>query len=419
MATIHRRVLGSGETVWELTHGTGRDRVRMVAGRTQQEAQETLNQFKRQLALHGRVPADGSITAVLGQYLSYLEDNRRNATFRRYGRVLLTFHRRFLELCHPAVTLVRQILPIHIEEYRTRRLHGTLTDFVDERAEQREMQLRSEAETNPRAPTRQANAKFGWLGRKRFKPQIAPRTINYELRVIRTFLRWCVARNHLFVNPATNVEWLRIPKVSMPKFLTTEELKRLFAACDDRDRRLFATILMTGMRRGEVQHLTWADINFELGVVFIQAKPQYDWKPKTDERIIPMSPALREVLIAHRATCANDGLVFPNRAGNLDIHILPKLKKAARKVGLPHATVHALRHSFGAHLRMAGVNLSDIADLMGHKDLATTQIYAKVHQEHLRSVISKIAPIVTDATESPPKPIASGTKPAVRGLLKS
>ena len=50
-------------------------------------------------------------------------------------------------------------------------------------------------------------------------------------------------------------------------------------------------------------------------------------------------------------------------------------------------TVHALRHSFGAHLRMAGVNLADIADLLGHKDLATTQIYAKVQQEHLRSIV--------------------------------
>ena len=42
---------------------------------------------------------------------------------------------------------------------------------------------------------------------------------------------------------------------------------------------------------------------------------------------------------------------------------------------------------------MAGVSLADIADLMGHKDLATTQIYAKVEQEHLRSVINKLTPL--------------------------
>jgi len=56
--------------------------------------------------------------------------------------------------------------------------------------------------------------------------------------------------------------------------------------------------------------------------------------------------------------------------------------------------LHSLCHSFGAHLRMAGVSLPDIADVMGHKGLATTQIYAKVEQQHLRSVLNKLTPLV-------------------------
>jgi hypothetical protein len=50
---------------------------------------------------------------------------------------------------------------------------------------------------------------------------------------------------------------------------------------------------------------------------------------------------------------------------------------------------------------MAGVSLADIADLMGHKDLATTQIYAKVEQQHLRAVVSKLTPLISD--DVPPK----------------
>ena len=53
-----------------------------------------------------------------------------------------------------------------------------------------------------------------------------------------------------------------------------------------------------------------------------------------------------------------------------------------------------ITRSFGAHLRMAGANLADIADLLGQKDLATTQIYAKVQQEHLRSVVGKLIGLV-------------------------
>ncbi|MCI0421974.1 MAG: tyrosine-type recombinase/integrase, partial [Acidobacteria bacterium] len=62
--------------------------------------------------------------------------------------------------------------------------------------------------------------------------------------------------------------------------------------------------------------------------------------------------------------------------------------------------MHSLRHSFGAHLRMAGVSMADIADLMGHKDLATTQIYAKVEQQYLRAVVNKLTPLIPDRVHS-------------------
>src|SRR5262249_52930954 len=153
------------------------------------------------------------------------------------------------------------------------------------------------------------NAKFGWLGRKRLRQTVTDRTVNYELQILRAFFRWAVVRNHLFVNPTQHIERFRIPKQALPKFLTTDELTRLFACCTERERRLFMTILLTGMRKGEVQHLTWSDINFELGILFIQAKPQWAWKPKTDERVIPLSPTLRELLVQHHAERANDGLV--------------------------------------------------------------------------------------------------------------
>ena len=53
---------------------------------------------------------------------------------------------------------------------------------------------------------------------------------------------------------------------------------------------------------------------------------------------------------------------------------------------------------------MAGVNLADIADLLGHRDLATTQIYAKAQQDHLRQVIAKLSPLVSDG--NPPRDTA-------------
>jgi len=395
MATIHKRKLVSGEIVWELTHGTGTDRQRLAVGKTREEAQQMLEQFNRQLALHGEGPKDGSVVSVIGEYAQYLQTNRRANTVVRYMRVLTTFHECFLNQVFPEVDRMRLLRPMHLEEFKRRRAEGHISEGKSDAEIRREQELRLEIASGAKGgSSKERRAKFGWLGRHGIRAKVSPRTINYELRVLFTFFHWAIKRNHLFLNPAASVERFRLPKRALPKFLTTEELKKFFAACDDDERRLFMSILLTGMRKGEVEHLTWSDISFELGVIFIQEKPEFDWKPKTDERIVPISPMLQEILLQQYERRTSDLLVFANKAGNRDTYILDRLKNICRRAGIRSSTVHALRHSFGAHLRMAGVNLADIGDLLGHKDLATTQIYAKVQQEHLRTAISKLKPLI-------------------------
>jgi integrase len=414
MASIHKRRLASGDVVWELTHGTGKDRQRFTAGRTRGEAQQILRQFEQQLALHGDAPKDDSLQSVVGQYVKYLRTNRRHGTVRRYERVLKTFNECFLARWYPDIQRVRQLRPSHVEDYKRRRVDGGILELPTDVDVRRERMLQAVVAEGLKAPIRQDNAKFGWLGRKRLSPTVAKRTVNYELQVLQTFFRWAVTHNQLLTNPASVVERLRIPKRVLPKFLTVDELKKLLGACTDRERRLFMTILLTGMRRGEIVHLTWSDISFELGVIFIQEKPDLNWKPKTDERIIPMSALLRDILLKQYDERHSDRFVFPNRTGNPDTHLLDKVRKVCRRAHIKIATVHALRHSFGAHLRMAGVSLSDIGDLLGHKDLATTQIYARVHQEHLRGAISKLTSLVSQSnTDSPRQLLESHPTPAM------
>lgn len=411
MATIHRRRNGSNELVWELSHGTGNDRQRLVVGRTREEAQEALNQFNRQLAMHGEAPSDDTVESVIGQYATFLKTNRRLRTVARYMRVLRTFYECFLTPAFPDVQRLRQLRPMHLEEYKRRRAEGEITEATTAHERAREQELRLEvAQSAKVGTTKERRARFGWLGRHGIKTNVAPRTVNYELRVLFTFFLWAIKRNHLFINPVALVERFRLPKRVLPKFMTTEQLKKFFGACDEDERRLFMSILLSGMRKGEAEHLTWSDISFELGVIFIQEKPEFDWKPKTDERLIPISPMLRELLVIQYANRTSELLVFANRAGNRDTHMLTRLKNVCKRAGIRSSTVHALRHSFGAHLRMAGVSLADIGDLLGHKDLATTQIYAKVQQEHLRTMVSKLKPLVGEV---------DGGKPHTRRLLES
>jgi integrase/recombinase XerD len=402
MATINKRKTGSGDVVWELTHGTGDDRVRFVAGRTEEEAQVVLDQFKRQVALHGAAPKKLGIGNAVAEYGLYLKVNRRPRTTIRYMRVLRTFANCFLANFHPDLKVLREIRPSHVEEYKTRRFEGEIEETKTEEEIAREEALRASMTSRTPNTTPQNNAKYGWLGRHGLRRKVVPRTVNYELRVLFTFFRWCIKKNYLFINPASQIERFRVPKRALPKFMTSEDIKKFFAACDERSQRLYGTILLTGMRKGEAEYLTWADLSLELGVIFIQEKPEHDWKPKTDERLIPISPMLNDILVKQYASRTSDTWVFSNAAGNRDTDMLKRLKRICKRVGVKNATVHALRHSFGAHLRMAGVSLADIGDLLGHKDLATTQIYAKVQQDALRAAVSKLTPLVAASGVSVP-----------------
>jgi integrase len=79
--------------------------------------------------------------------------------------------------------------------------------------------------------------------------------------------------------------------VSKSAFTSDDDLKKFFDACNPEERRIFATMLLTGMRKGEMENLTWEDVQFELSIIFIQAKG--DWNPKSDERIIPKFQVMR------------------------------------------------------------------------------------------------------------------------------
>lgn len=294
---------------------------------------------------------------------------------------------------HPSAKSLQDIKVNHIEDFKTQRLLGKIVEEVSDTEKERERELRTELKKNPKSGSPQANAKYGWLGRKRLYQSVAKRTINYEIRTLAAFFNWSMKKNYAVVNPAAGIETFKIPKKALPDYIEGDKLAKFFEAASREERRKFGTILLTGMRRGEVSYLAWQDLKFDLGVILIQSKPGV-WDPKTDERVIPISPMVDGMLAEQRKERKSDTWVFPNRAGKPDKHLLEKMKKICRKAGIEDLTVHQLRHSFATILRMKGVALADIADLLGHKDLATTQIYANVQQEHLRTAINKLSGVI-------------------------
>jgi integrase len=101
-----------------------------------------------------------------------------------------------------------------------------------------------------------------------------------------------------------------------PEVYTKEELKLFFAHCTDFQRLVFQTYLRSGLRKQELEHLTWSDINFSAGLIQVRAKP--GWKPKDwEERNIEVGAGLLDML---RAAPRRGDLVFANTKGRKWTH---------------------------------------------------------------------------------------------------
>lgn len=163
----------------------------------------------------------------------------------------------------------------------------------------------------------------------------------------------------------------------------------MLLADDERMKPIVETFLLTELRRGELIHLTWADIDFENKILSVQAKG--DWQPKDYEtRHIPMTPRLAELLQKHQRK--EDSFVFVSRQGQpVDPDVLSHdFLKLVRSRGIKGASIHTLRHSFASHLIMSGSDLYTVQKLLGHPSIKTTGIYAHLAPDDLKAAMQRL-----------------------------
>ncbi len=200
-------------------------------------------------------------------------------------------------------------------------------------------------------------------------------------------------------NPATALRTPRRPR-HLPHFLTTEEVGRLLRAPEDggddnaeRDRAILETLYSTGCRVGEIEALSIDDLDLSQALVRVRGKGKR-------ERLAPLGSyagqALRDWLAVRRAVAQPDeAALFVNRSGTrLTARSIARLlKKHIARAGLSGRTSpHTLRHSFATHLLDAGADLRSVQELLGHKNLETTQIYTHVTVERMRKVYDRAHP---------------------------
>jgi len=162
-----------------------------------------------------------------------------------------------------------------------------------------------------------------------------------------------------------------------------------------RDKAVLELLYATGIRAAELANLKISDVNTDIGYLRCVGKGN-------KERIIPVGKAAIAATIEYlqqqrpslRKSFSGDFLLLSRTGRPLSrIEIWRLVKKYALRAGLPKKlTVHTLRHCFATHLLAGGADLRSVQEMLGHVDIATTQIYTHVDQEKLRSIHKKFHP---------------------------
>jgi integrase/recombinase XerC len=223
---------------------------------------------------------------------------------------------------------------------------------------------------------------------------LAAKSLQRRLSALRSFFQHLLKHGELAGNAA---QGLRAPKAprKLPQVLDADEMTRLVEVPTDsaigrRDRAMLELFYSSGLRLSELCALRWNELDLPEGLVRVTGKGD-------NTRLVPVGSFARAALEEWRtqSTPAADAPVFPGRGGS---PISPRavqlrLRQIARQQGIwKRVHPHLLRHSFASHVLESSGDLRGVQELLGHADIATTQIYTHLDFQHLAKVYDSAHP---------------------------
>jgi len=225
------------------------------------------------------------------------------------------------------------------------------------------------------------------------------KTVARRYAALRVFLKFLEGEGHDVAALLQQIERPK-PEASLPKILNRAQVNQLIAAPDPksmlfaRDVAILELLYASGLRASELCDLKVRDANLQVGCLRVLGKGM-------KERIVPMGRAAREAIERYLLECRpklervhNDRLFISRTGKALDrVALWMLVEKYGRKSGLLKSiSPHVLRHCFASHLLGGGADLRVVQELLGHSDIATTQIYTHVDQARLKSIHEKYHP---------------------------
>ncbi|MSR83293.1 MAG: site-specific integrase, partial [Candidatus Latescibacteria bacterium] len=213
-------------------------------------------------------------------------------------------------------------------------------------------------------------------------------TVNRELSCLKVLFRKAVEWGRLEQDPAEKVRIFKeTPKAV--RLLEEDQVADLLEVMPEHLKGLVACAVFAGLRREELFHLRWEDVNWKDGELNVVSREAHHTK-NYESRRIPMNEALVEALRRHPRRL-NSPYVFCNQEGNPYDNIRKSLASAAKLAGIEGAMgLHQLRHAFCSHAMMQGIDAHTVQRWMGHRNLTTTLRYAHVSPGHEKTAIQRL-----------------------------
>jgi integrase/recombinase XerD len=217
-----------------------------------------------------------------------------------------------------------------------------------------------------------------------------------HLAAVRGLHRFAAAEGVASADPSDGIEASRGSR-PLPRFLGVAEVDRLLAQPDARtpagarDRAMLELLYASGLRVSELVGLPLSAVDAQLGIVRVRGKGG-------KERVVPVGERAQDALAGYLQK--GRGVLLGARQSR-DLFVTPRgrrmtrqgfwklLGRYARAAGLPDVHPHTLRHSFATHLLERGADLRAVQAMLGHADIATTQIYTHVDRERLKAILAK------------------------------
>jgi integrase/recombinase XerC len=222
---------------------------------------------------------------------------------------------------------------------------------------------------------------------------MSAKSLQRRLSACRSFYRWLLKHARIAVSPAAAIRAPKAPR-TLPQVLDVDEASRLVEVPTDvplgvRDRALLELFYSSGLRLSELCALRWRDLDLAEGLVSVIGKGR-------KQRSVPVGSHARAALAAWRAErpADADAPVFPGRNGAITPRAVQlRLSQLAQRQGLfKRVHPHLLRHSFASHVLESSGDLRGVQELLGHADIATTQIYTHLDFQHLAKVYDAAHP---------------------------